>query len=103
MGCIVSGGSYDHLYYRIEDAAYRLCQKNQPTYRRAFGELLKKCAKAMHDVEWVDSDDLSTGDDEKSIMECINFSDMLRCSVQQAEEVRDELTRLIKESKKKEK
>jgi hypothetical protein len=96
----MSGGSYDHLYYRIDDAAHKLSQKNQPAYRRAFGALLYKCAKAMHDVEWVDSDDMSAGDDEEAIMQCVQFSDILRCSVHLAEQIRDDLDRVIKEAKK---
>ena len=53
----MSGGSYDYLYYKIEDAGRQLMRKDQPLYRQAFGNLLIKVAQAMHDVEWVDSGD----------------------------------------------
>lgn len=34
----------------------------------AFGSHLQKCAKAMHDIEWVDSGDCGDGDEVKAII-----------------------------------
>ena len=62
----MSGGSYDYLCYKMEDAADRLSQSKCP-HRRAFAVLMYKCATAMHDVEWVDSGDMSEGDDIEAI------------------------------------
>jgi hypothetical protein len=95
----MSGGSYDYLCYKMEDAGQRLIAKHQPAYRRAFGELMMKCAKAMHDVEWADSGDKGTGDDEETIMDCIHFSDVLRVAVEDAIETMEELEALIKKAK----
>lgn len=62
----MSGGSWEYVYSRVEDAADRLCE-SQDTLRRAFGEHLKLCAKALHDVEWVDSSDYGKGADVEAI------------------------------------
>lgn len=87
----MSGGSYDYLYWKVEDAARKLMSKAQPNYRQAFGDLLLRCAKALHDVEWVDSDDMSEGDDKDSIMECIDYNDVLKFTIQQAIRIKEDL------------
>ena len=95
----MSGGSYDYLCYKMQDAASTLMQKNQVPYRKAFGKLLEKCAKAMHDIEWVDSSDMAKGDDQKAIMECIKFSDVLGVTVEEAIIMSNELMTLIEMAK----
>ena len=97
----MSGGSYDHFYYKLEDVAVQLMRSHQPSYRRAFGELLYRCATAMKDVEWVDSGDKSPGDDKVSIMNCIFPQDVMGCSLERAQEIMEELKELIEEVKKK--
>jgi len=97
----MSGGSYDHFYYKLEDVAVRLMNPHEPSYRRAFGQLLYRCAAAMKDVEWVDSCDKSPGDDESAIMKCVSPYDVIDCSVERAEEIMKELQALIEGAKKK--
>lgn len=72
----MSGGSWDYLCYKIEDAAQRLQSSKNPT-RKAFGNHLKLIADAMHDIEWVDSADKSQGDEIASIMKCITKNEVL--------------------------
>lgn len=67
----MSGGSWDYLYGRIEDAASTLQNSKEPL-RRAFGKHMVKVAKAMHDIEWVDSCDYSPGDEIKSIEDVLD-------------------------------
>jgi len=62
LGEFMSGGSWDYLCYKMRDAADNLLYEKSPL-RRAFGEHLKLCAEAMHDIEWVDSADKGQGDD----------------------------------------
>ena len=62
----MSGGSWDYFYGRLEDVASRLQCERDPL-RKAFGSHLQKCAKALHDIEWVDSSDCSPGDEVESI------------------------------------
>lgn len=96
----MSGGSYDYLYYKMSDAGRILSQYNQPDYRRAFGALMIKCADAMHDIEWVDSDDKSEGDDKDAIMRCVSPQDILNCSVERAEKLLEEIKEFITKHKK---
>lgn len=91
----MSGGSYDYLCYKMEDAARKLMEKNQPNYRRAFGELMMRCSRAMHEVEWVDSSDKSQGDDEDAIMQCLLKQDVLKMSIEEAKRVKKEIEDLI--------
>ncbi len=93
----MSGGSYDYLCYKMEDAARRLMKKHQPNYRRAFGEMMLNCSKAMHDVEWVDSCDSSEGDDEEAIMQCLLKQDVLQYTLEEAKRISKELDIIIKE------
>lgn len=62
----MSGGSWDYLYSKINDAATALMTSGIAE-RRAFGRLLAKCADAMHDIEWVDSCDYGPGDELPAI------------------------------------
>lgn len=62
----MSGGSWDYFYGRLEEVASRLQCERDPL-RKAFGSHLQKCAKALHDIEWVDSCDCGPGDDVKAI------------------------------------
>jgi len=69
----MSGGSWDYLYRKMEDAASSLTDSSDPA-RRAFGKHLKLCAKAMHDIEWVDSCDMSKGDEMPAIEAALSKS-----------------------------
>jgi len=96
----MSGGAYDFLYGRVEDAARKLGRRTEPDYRRAFASLLLRVSDALHAVEWVDSGDYSEFDDKEKIMKCISPQDVLNVSVEHAETVMKELEELIKEIKK---
>ena len=62
----MSGGSWDYFYSKCEDAANNLEAEASPL-RRAFGAHMQLVAKAMHDIEWVDSCDMGRGDDRKAM------------------------------------
>jgi Mg/Co/Ni transporter MgtE len=62
----MSGGSWDYCYHKIDEMADKMSCQKEPL-RRAFGEHLRNVAKAMHDVEWVDSCDTSPGDERAAI------------------------------------
>lgn len=67
----MSGGSMNHLTFKVEEVASDLQNKNNTPLQRAFGKHLEKVAKALHDVEWVLSGDYSTGADEDAIKEVL--------------------------------
>lgn len=62
----MSGGSYDYLFRRVDDMADEL-ERSGDIIRQAFAAHLRLVAKAMHDVEWVDSCDYGPGDDHAAI------------------------------------
>lgn len=59
----MSGGSMDYLYCKVQDAEFRA----DSPLRRAFRAHLQLVAKALHDIEWVDSCDYGKGDEEEAI------------------------------------
>lgn len=68
----MSGGSYEYAFHHVEDFASALRGRslNDPD-RMAFAELLDRVAKAMYDIEWVDSGDKSDGDELPAIRACL--------------------------------
>lgn len=67
----MSGGSYDYVCYKIDDAASDLIGQSCPE-RRALGHLMLKIGKAMHAIEWVDSGDKGRGDEMEAIREVLS-------------------------------
>ena len=79
----MSGGSMNYLYSKLElDANF--CE-NTPE-RRAFAKHLKLVAKAMHDIEWVDSGDYGPGDDTEAIRACLSAGATLEAAIDAARE-----------------
>jgi hypothetical protein len=62
----MSGGSFGYAYREAEEMGQTLIREKN-LLRSAFGRHLLKVAKAMHDIEWVDSGDYGEGDDVKAI------------------------------------
>ena len=63
----------NYLYQQVDEAADQLL-RDRILERRLFAGLLKKVAKALHDIEWVDSCDYSTNDELDAIKACLNFT-----------------------------
>lgn len=96
----MSGGAYEYLCYKMEDAADRLKEEKSPL-RRAFGEHLDLCAKAMHDIEWVDSGDSSEGQEVDAVKEVLGDTvaeKSLEIIKQEARNLRDALNRILGET-----
>lgn len=70
----MSGGSYDYRFEHIERLAYEIRKQTSDPKRRAFADLLDLCAKAAHDIEWVDSGDYGRGDEIPAIEAALNFN-----------------------------
>lgn len=84
----MSGGSMNYLYCRLEnDASF---SQHTPE-RRAFAAHLKLVAKALHDIEWVDSCDYGPGDENKAIRACLGRFATLDVAVQAAREAQEAL------------
>ena len=63
----MSGGSMNHLYSKLQQADFEV---NTPA-RAAFAKHLELVAKALHDIEWVDSGDYGPGDEYDAIADCL--------------------------------
>ena len=62
----MSGGSWNYVSRAIEETAARLEVEEDPD-RRALGAALKPFARALHEIEWVDSCDTAPGTDRQAI------------------------------------
>jgi len=93
----VSGGSMNYLYSKLEyDADFRA----ETLERMAFRKHLKKVAKALHDIEWVDSGDYAPGQENEAIRECLGDAKILEAAIGAAEKAADELRTEIERAKK---
>ena len=97
----MSGGSYNYFCYRAEEVANEI--RTTTPLRRAFVTHLKKVAKAMHDIEWVDSGDNSPGDEDAAILNCLGKSGpalVLAEAIKEAEKAAAELKWAIEQAEK---
>ena len=87
----MSGGFYDYAYARVEDFAKddRLARTPE---RRAFAALLSDVAEAMHDIEWVDSEDYDSGAENAAIERCLSKEILLEQVIADAHEAAAALT-----------
>ena len=93
----MSGGSWDYFCYSLDEIAGRL-KDEKATIRRAFGDHLELCSKALHDIEWVDSGDYGDGDDVEAIKKVL--ADTLpEKSIEQAKselvQLRDQINNIL--------
>ena len=80
----MSGGSMNYLYSRIE---WEADFETDTPERIAFAEHLKLVAKALHDIEWVDSCDYGVGDENEAIRACLAGGAKLRAAAEEARRV----------------
>jgi hypothetical protein len=90
----MSGGSWDYLYRRVEDAADRLRCSNDPL-RRALGAHLHDVAEALHAIEWVDSADYTPEQEIEPIRKVISPERETAIVLAAAQEMQAQLTELI--------
>ena len=79
----MSGGSMNYIYSRLE---YEATFAEDTPERRAFAKHLKLVAKALHDIEWVDSGDYGPGDENAAIRACLGDAVMLQTTLEMAKE-----------------
>lgn len=94
----MSGGSYDYVFRFIHDMSgdHRLIGGSP--LRRAFAKHLELVAKAMHDVEWVDSCDNSPGFEDAAIKAVLGEGAELKELIVMGEEVRNSLDSALKDA-----
>ena len=95
----MSGGSWDYVCYRVEDAADRLIESDD-FHRNALGHHMKLISKALHDIEWVDSCDMGEGDEIESIKVALgaDYKNLvLRSGIRQAKKIYNDLKTLLEQ------
>ena len=87
----MSGGFYDYAYARVSEfASHPSLAKTAE--RRAFAALLSDVAEAMHDIEWVDSEDYGSGAENAAIERCLSKEILLEQVIADAREAAAALT-----------
>lgn len=100
-GGLMSGGSYQYAYSRLEnDFLSEFLRRANTPERREFAAHIRKVIKAMHDIEWVDSGDYAPGDEKAAIMECIDKVELLERHIEEAKQASEILENLLEQSKK---
>lgn len=88
----MSGGSMNYLYQRVLDARFSL----DTPERRAFRRHLDRVAHALKSIEWNDSGDGDSREEER-IRACLSPAAVLQACIEQAhgaaKELREELER----------
>ena len=93
----MSGGSYDYVSHKIEEAASGLRDRhpNQP-HVVALSILLDRIAAVMHDIEWADSCDTSWDEAlDESIRAVISPDSEVVVAVDMAEHAKASLIRAL--------
>ena len=92
----MSGGSHDYAYCRVQDFASEIRGGTRnPNLRQAFADHLELVAKAMHDIEWVDSGDYGNKDEVEAIRAVLAEGAELMVAIRRAEVVQDDLKSAI--------
>lgn len=90
----MSGGALDYVYSRVEEAA-RTLRNSDDAVHKAFAKHLFKVANALHEAEWVLSDDSGPGDDHEAILAVITPRDVLASMIDDAEQTQAQLQKWI--------
>lgn len=83
----MSGGSMDYLHEKVSSASF---EKDTPL-RRAFFNHLQLVAKALYDIEWVDSGNCPRGSEDDAIRSCISPTDVLSTVTKEAQDALEAL------------
>lgn len=95
----MSGGSYDYAYGKINDFADQIEGGKYNTLnslRRAFVAHLRLVADAAHAIEWVDSGDSSSGDENASILLVVKAPQIADAATARLREALKEATDALK-------
>lgn len=89
----MSGGSHDYAFRHVETFADAMRRSPDPL-RRAFATHLVLVAKAMHDIEWVDSADYMPDDEYEAIRAVLGAN----ADAAQMAEIAADFRRLVSEA-----
>lgn len=88
----MSGGALNYVYSRVSDAAFDVSAKSQTPLHRAFAAHLLRVSHALHDLEWVLSDDSAPGSEVAAIEACLGQHALLEQLIKEAREAQAALS-----------
>jgi len=91
----MSGGSMDYLSFKVDEARFR---ETTPE-RKAFRKHLRLVAKALYDIEWVDSGDKSDGAESEAIRACLGKTAVVISAIEEAELLIEVLRKEVQKAK----
>lgn len=94
----MSGGSLNYVYHQVEDAAHSVSIRAKTPLHRAFAAHLMKVSKALHDIEWLFSDDYSPGQEVDAIRAVVTPAAVLETATEHARAALSELQDAIKQA-----
>jgi len=92
----MSGGSWNYVYEDVDGIANTLIYNYHDIHRKALGILMKKIAKALHDIEWTDSNDNAKGSEIPAILACISQTDIETAAIERVDQMIKELNAMRK-------
>ena len=95
---LMSGGSLDYAYMRVQEIADSVLQKSENAHHRALGKHLSKISKALKILEWVLSGDSAEGEEIEAINNVLPLTCMLESVVNDAKVALADLTRVLNSS-----
>ena len=96
----MSGGSLDYAYCKVSDAANTIMGRSRNPLHLAFAKHLMRVSEALHDLEWVYSDDCSSPQEEESIRLVLRPGDELESATEEANTALANLNSAIERAKK---
>lgn len=91
----MSGGSLNYAYSRVDEVANEVRMRAETNLHRAFAAHLRKVATALHDLEWVLSDDYAPGDEIEAIKAVVTQKEEVEEAKRMATELMAELAAFI--------
>ena len=94
----MSGGSLNYVYSSVDSAARDVKFRAEAPLHHAFATHLLKVAKALHDLEWVWSDDYDPGDEVEAIRAVLGEGAELEAATERAEKALADLKSVLRTS-----
>ena len=94
----MSGGFYEYADYKLRSFIREFAAEANTPLRKAFLAHLTDVAKAIHDIEWVDSGDYGPGDEDEAIKKVLgpHWKEItLEVVLKQIELTREQLKELL--------
>lgn len=97
----MSGGSFEYAYCGVDEMASQLLTYSKNPLWLAFAKHLQLVAKAMHDIEWVDSGDYGEGQEVEAVEKALGdnwIGITAQESLSQIDAIREQVARMVEDA-----